>query len=118
MLGLTPAIALFFGLGLEVRHVTLAAGQLAAAGYTLGGQVLHQQEFWLALAGVALVGPINVIVSFYFAFRTAVAAHNVPRVDRRRINAALRYRLLHAPLSFIFPPKKRKTPSSPTGSGN
>ena len=118
MLGLTPAIALFFGLGLEVRHVTLAAGQLAAAGYTLGGQVLHQQAFWLALAGVALVGPINVIVSFYFAFRTAVAAHNVPRVDRRRINAALRYRLLHAPLSFIFPPKKRKTPSSPTGSGN
>lgn len=110
MLGLVPAIALFFGLELEVRHVTLAAGQLAASAYTLGGQVLHQLDFWLGLAGVALVGPINVIVSFYFAFRTALAAHSIPRVDRRRINAALRYRLFHAPLSFVFPPKTRKTP--------
>ena len=121
MLGLAPAIARFFGVGLEVRHVTLAAGQLAAAAYTLGGQVLHQQEFWLALTGVALVGPINVIVSFYFAFRTAVAAHNVPRVDRRRLNSALLHRLLHAPLSFIFPPKTRKTPPSSghsNGAGN
>jgi site-specific recombinase len=31
MLGLVPVIALFFGLGLDVRHVTLTAGQIAAA---------------------------------------------------------------------------------------
>jgi site-specific recombinase len=30
MLGLVPVIALFFGQGLDVRHVTLTAGQIAA----------------------------------------------------------------------------------------
>jgi hypothetical protein len=31
MLGLVPVIATFFGLGLDVRHVTLSAGQIAAS---------------------------------------------------------------------------------------
>ena len=37
MLGLAPAIAGFFGLGL-VRHVTLSSGQLGAATASLGLQ--------------------------------------------------------------------------------
>lgn len=36
MLGLVPAFAAFFGLALEVRHVTLGTGQVAAAAATLG----------------------------------------------------------------------------------
>lgn len=46
MLGLVPVIATFFGLGLDVRHVTLSAGQIAAACATLGLEVLHQPGFW------------------------------------------------------------------------
>ncbi|MBP7607575.1 MAG: site-specific recombinase, partial [Giesbergeria sp.] len=42
MLGLTPAFASFFGLGLDVRHVTLAAGQLGIAAAGLGQDVVHQ----------------------------------------------------------------------------
>ena len=36
MLGLVPPIAAFFALPLDVRHVTLATGQLAAAVGALG----------------------------------------------------------------------------------
>ena len=50
MLGLVPVIATFFGLGLDVRHVTLSAGQIAAACATLGLEVLHQPGFWWAVA--------------------------------------------------------------------
>ena len=36
MLGLVPVVAAFFGLPLDVRHVTLSTGQLAAAVGALG----------------------------------------------------------------------------------
>ena len=104
MLGLVPSFAQFFGIGFEVRHVTLAAGQLGAAAHTLGLEVLQMQQFWLALLGVALIGPINVMVNFYMAFRTALAAQNVQRVDRHRIYDALRNRMLYTPFTFFFPP--------------
>jgi site-specific recombinase len=105
MLGLVPAFAAFFGLGLEVRHVTLSAGQVAAAAATLGLEVLATPDFWWAVAGIAVVGPLNLGVSFYLAFRLALAAHSVTQVDRRRINAALRRRWRQAPLSFVLPPR-------------
>jgi len=113
MLGLVPAFAGFFGLGLEVRHVTLSAGQVAAAAATLGLPALRTPEFWWAVAGIAAIGPINLIVSFSLAFRLALAAHHVTRVDRRRIHAALRQRLRAAPLSFLLPPKA--SPPAPPG---
>lgn len=110
MLGLVPSVFTFFGIPLEVRHVTLAAGQLAVAAHTMGLEVLQQPLFWWALAGVAVVGPINVAVSFLLAFRTAMTAQNVMKVDRQRIYSALRHRLRYAPWMFIFPPKALRKP--------
>ncbi len=103
MLGLIPAIAAFVGLGLEVRHVTLSMGQLAAAGASLGLGVLSLPAFWWCVAGLIFTGVLNVGVSFHLAFRLALRAHNVSGVDRSRINAAIRERALTAPLSFFWP---------------
>jgi len=103
MLGLAPAFAGFFGLGLEVRHVTLTTGQIGVAAATLGRDLLQLPAFWWAVALVPFNGALNVIVSFYMAFRVALRAHNVGRVDRRRIYRALRRRLRRAPLSFFLP---------------
>jgi site-specific recombinase len=105
MLGLIPAFAAFFGLGLEVRHVTLSAGQVAAAAATLGLQVLAEPAFWWAVAGVVVVGPINLAVSFYLAFRLALKAQNINQVNRQRIRAEIRSRIRRAPLSFLWPPR-------------
>jgi site-specific recombinase len=104
MLGLVPAFAGFFGLGLEVRHVTLSTGQVAAAAATLGLDALTQPAFWWAVAGIAMIGPLNLAVSFYLAFRVALAAHSVVPVDRQRIRQAVRQRLRQAPASFVLPP--------------
>jgi site-specific recombinase len=41
MLGLVPPVLAFFGLGLEVRHVTLSSGQLAAAAASYGLEALR-----------------------------------------------------------------------------
>jgi site-specific recombinase len=103
MLGLVPAFAAFFGLGLEVRHVTLSAGQIGAAMAALGWEVLHSNIFWWAVALLPVNGALNVTVSFYLAFRVALRAHNVSGVDRSRIYSAIRRRLRAAPLSFFRP---------------
>lgn len=106
MLGIVPAVTAFFGLNLEVRHVTLSAGQVAAAAASLGWAVLSEPAFWWAVGGVLVVGPLNLAVSFYLAFRLALKAQAISDVNRHRINAALRLRLRRAPLSFLWPPRR------------
>ena len=103
MLGLVPAFAGFFGLALDVRHVTLSTGQVGAASAALGLEVLHLPAFWWAVAALPLMGALNVSVSFYLAFRLALRAQNVSGVDRSRIYAAIRSRMRSAPLSFFMP---------------
>jgi site-specific recombinase len=106
MLGLLPAFMGFVSLGLEVRHVTLSAGQLGAAFATLGLAVLREPDFWWCVAALPLIGALNLAVSFYMAFRLALQAHSVSRVDRARISAAIGQRWRTRPLSFFWPDKE------------
>ena len=103
MLGLAPPVAAFFGLGLDVRHVTLSAGQIAAAAAALGPQVLHDPALGWAIAAIPVIGALNVGVSFYLAFRLALRAHSVGQVQRARIHAAIWARWRRQPLSFFVP---------------
>jgi site-specific recombinase len=103
LLGLVPVLAAFFGLPVEVRHVTLSAGQVAAALGALGMEALREPVFWWALAAVPLTGLLNVAVSFALAFRLALRARGVQVTDRGRLHAALWRRLREAPGSFVRP---------------
>jgi len=103
MLGLLPAFAGFFGLGLDVRHVTLSAGQIAAAAASTGPAVLQQPALWWAVAAIPVIGALNVSVSFYFAFRLALRAHSVSLNDRARIRRAIWARWRSRPVSFFLP---------------
>ncbi|MDO9436792.1 site-specific recombinase [Hydrogenophaga sp.] len=115
MLGLVPAFMTFFGIGLDVRHVTLSAGQVAAAAMALGWGALGEPALWWAVAGVVFIGPINLGVSFYLAFRLALRAQNISEVNRQLIRAAIKRRIRAAPLSFLLPPRHLKPePDGPT----
>ena len=103
MLGLIPSFTGFFGVELELRHVTLSTGQLAAAGASLGLETFRQAAFWWAVASIPLIGALNLGVSFYFAFRLALQAHNVSKLDRARIRTAIWARWRSHPLSFFIP---------------
>ena len=106
MLGLVPVILDFVGPALDVRHVTLSAGQLGAACASLGWEVVRNPAFWWAVASIPLIGLLNLGVSFYLAFRVALQAHNISGVDRARINQAIRARLRQAPRSFFWPARE------------
>jgi site-specific recombinase len=112
MLGLIPAFSSFLGFGLELRHVTLSTGQIAAACASYGWDVLHVPELRAALlwaiAGIFVIGPLNVGVSYYCAFRLALRAHNVSVGERQRIRNAVWERLNYFPLSFLWPAKEVK----------
>ena len=103
MLGVVPVVALFFGLPIEVRHVTLSTGQLAAAVGSEGFALMRESTFWWCVAGIAATGVLNLSVSFFLAFRVALRSRGIRLNDRSRIYRALRSRLWREPLSFVWP---------------
>jgi site-specific recombinase len=103
LLGMTPVLAGFFGLPIDVRHVTLASGTLAAAVAGLGWQVMATPPFWLAVAGVAATALLNVGVSFAFALGLALRAREVPRRTRRLVFRVVLRRFMLSPFGFLFP---------------
>lgn len=103
LLGMTPVLAQFFGLPLDVRHVTLSAGTLAAAAASLGWPVVLSSQFGLAVAGIALIGILNVGVAFSCALALAMRARNVPARVQRMVLRMIWRRFSAAPLAFLSP---------------
>ena len=103
MLGIIPSVAVFFGLPLDVRHVTLSTGQVTAAFALLGGG-----HFWVVstvwiVIGILGIGLLNIAVSFSLALFVAIRARNVRGPELRLFYRALFKRLLKSPLSFVLP---------------
>ena len=57
-----------------------------------------------------MVGPLNLTVSFYLAFRLALRAQAISTGNRQLIRVAMRRRLRAAPLSFLLPPRDAPGP--------
>jgi site-specific recombinase len=103
LLGLVPVVLAFVGIPLDVRHVTLGTGQLAAAASTLGWHILAEPAFWWCVAGLAATGALNLGVSFWLALKVALRSRGITLADRRRLYAAIRLRLRQSPRSFLLP---------------
>ena len=106
LLGLSPALLGFIGLPLDVRHVTLSAGQLAAAVSTLGWQTMTTAAFWWTVPTVLLIGVLNLGVSFYLAFKVALRSRGIQLADRARVSSAIWRRLREQPRSFFLPRRR------------
>lgn len=108
LLGIGPIVLQFFGMPLDMRHVTLSAGTAAAAAVSLGWSSLLSAEFWLAAAGVAVTGLLNVAVAFACALALALRARNVPGRVRRQVWRTVLRRFVAAPWSFLFPQRQER----------
>ena len=103
LLGLVPVLLAFVAVPLDVRHVTLSTGQLAAAISTLGWATLATPAFWWCVAGLVVIGVLNLTVSFALALAVAVRSRRITLFDQRRLNIALWRRLRRSPRSFLLP---------------
>jgi site-specific recombinase len=103
MLGIIPSVAVFFGLPLDVRHVTLSTGQVTAAFAALGGErVWALSTLWIGI-GILGIGLLNILVSFSLALFVAIRARNLRGPERHQFYRAIGGRFLKSPFSFLLP---------------
>jgi site-specific recombinase len=105
LLGMVPVFGKFFGLPLEVRHITLSTGALTLAACQRGASVFGDPEFRWAVVGLGVILLMNFGVSFVLALSVALGAREVPWRDRMRMWASVVITLVRSPAQFFVPPK-------------
>jgi site-specific recombinase len=101
LLGMTPAFGRFLGLPLDVRHVTLSAGFLAAAASALGPRSLLSPPFLWATGGLLSMAVLNVGVSFALAVATAMRARGLRAPERSALASAFWSRARRRPAELV-----------------
>lgn len=105
MLGMTGTFGQLLGLPLDIRHITFSTANLAYG--AVGLDFAMSAGLWLhCILGIALIGIINLTVSFALALWTALRAHGV-RISHA--GALLRYvstQFVSSPLQFFYPVRK------------
>jgi site-specific recombinase len=103
LLGMSPVVARFFGIPLDVRHVTLNTGMVALAAAQFGMGAFRQSWLYWAAAGVAVTFVLNLGVSFSIASIVALRAYNVPRSEQAQIFGFILREFFRSPAEFLFP---------------
>ena len=104
MLGLVPALGAFFGLPLDVRHVTLNTGAVSLATAGMGKNWFDSGFFALAVLGIGTMFVLNLGVSFTLSLYTAARAFGLPRGFLWTFARRLGQRFASSPRSFLLPP--------------
>lgn len=103
LLAATPVFATFFGLPLDVRHVTLTTGTATFSIAALGPEHIEPAIWVFTAIGIAMIGLMNFGVSFLLALSIAVRSRDLPQERVRSIFRRAFSRLLRRPFEFLFP---------------
>ena len=103
MLGFTPVIGALLGLPLDIRHVAFASANFA---YGLVGLqfAVPPTTVVVTLAGVLLIGLVNLLVSFSLALRVALRSRGINRAQTEGMWRRVLRRFLERPRDFFWPP--------------
>ena len=112
LLGMIPVFAKFFGLPIDVRHITLSTGSLTLSLSSIGIAAVGWRAVISAMIGIALIGLLNFGVSFALAMVVALRARDVPRGEAKTLPVAVLRRFLRRPLEFFFPPRDAGPPQA------
>ena len=118
MLGFVPAMGSFFGVPLDVRHVTLSTGTLALAAASFGRDWLYRGWFTYTVLGIAVTFVLNLGVSFSIAAAVAMKAYGVSRRDQLRLMKHTAITFLRSPRNFLIPPETAEDRGSIENPGN
>jgi site-specific recombinase len=103
LLGFTPVFFEFFGLPLDVRHVTLNTGMFALAAARFGPSAFGQVWLYSAMVGIAIMFVLNLGVSFAIASFVALRAYDVGHKERASLLRYVLRQMMSSPLQFLFP---------------
>ncbi len=113
LLAFVPVMGKFFGLPLEVRHITLSTGSLTLSASSVGIDGLGTGPFVRACIGIVFMGLLNFGVSFALALVVALRARDVPTGERRTLPGAVLRRFIRRPFEFFYPPGEPKSVEAP-----
>ena len=114
-LAFAPEIGRFFGLPLEVRHVTLVTGSLALSVAAVGLTAVGLAEWAAMLSGIVVIGVCNLGVSFGLAFAMALRARRMPTPRGVRLLGQTALALLRRPRNLLrIPPSETGVAAVPS----
>lgn len=106
LLAFVPIAGSFFGLPLDVRHVTLSAGTLSIAFRSLGAEALDWHLVGTFALSVLAIGVLNFGVSTACALAVAARARRVRRAWLRAVVWYAWRAFLRRPWRFVLPPRE------------
>ncbi len=104
LLGGMTAIGVLFGLPFDIRHIAFSSAFVGFAAVGLDFALSWQTVAYIAL-GLALIGLVNLTVSFSLALYVAMKSRKVRFKQWRLLLGNLASRLNQHPGEFIMPPK-------------
>jgi len=104
LMGVTATAGFLLGLPLDIRHVTFSSANFAI-GFVGLDQQIDAGTAAITVLGIALIGLVNLTVSFGLALWVALRARKVRFRHGFRMLRALGRRLRVAPLDFFIGPK-------------
>jgi len=104
LLGTTGTVGYLLGLPLDIRHVTFSTANFATALVGLDYRMSLEMVANAAI-GVALIGAVNLLVSFSLALWVALRARKIQFKRSVLLLRALGRRFMYAPLDFFIGPR-------------
>lgn len=101
-MGSTASVGIFFGLNLDIRHITFASGNLALGLYGSDYSLDYWMLFW-GILGIGIIGLVNFIVSFSLSLGLAFRSRDIPFTELRSITVSIWQHFKRRPFSFFFP---------------
>ncbi|PNK61674.1 site-specific recombinase [Psychrobacter sp. FDAARGOS_221] len=102
-LGSTATVGFLFGMPLDIRHIAFASANFAHGVFNIPGDDLTLGVIMISLLGVALIGIINLMVSFFLAMTVALRSKGVQIPEWKTISKLMTTHLVTQPRDFILP---------------
>lgn len=117
-LGFSGVIGKIFGIPFDIRHITIASGNVSIGLYGAGINDVPPYFMLAVIFGVLGIGFLNFLVSFALAFTVAVKSRGIHLSQYPRLlSTILRYLIRH-PRHFFLPERKAQSSNFQPLTGN
>jgi len=116
LLGGATGLGVLLGLPLDIRHIAFSSAYVgyAAAAYDFAVPVAL---IGVTVAGVVLIGVMNLLVSFSLALYVAMRSRGITFAQGRVLSILVLRHFIRHPVDFFFPPRSTETAVPAGGNG-
>ena len=102
-LGSTATVGFIFGMPLDIRHIAFASANFSHGIFNIAADDLGFGIVLISLLGVALIGIVNLLVSFSLALIVALRSKGVEVVEWKTLAKLMYTHLFTQPRDFFLP---------------